>query len=177
MLLHGQAHLKAEQFYSVVANMRGDSPEKVAASILSCQGLRGLQVLLLLLFAWLAAALLAAPDATFSHRILATQLIQCPWLLFARSYKARMICAGPHHQPSVHSGRHRRRRVWYSRSIKRLQLGFYWARFYCASICVPKSRLYALLRSCVRCALLLLFQVYPCDAACKVEQRWYKRLQ
>jgi hypothetical protein len=40
-----QAHLKAEQFYSVIANMRGASPEEVSSSILSCHGLRGLQVL------------------------------------------------------------------------------------------------------------------------------------
>ena len=39
-----QAHLKAEQFYSVVANMRGDSPEEVARKLLSSEGLRGLQV-------------------------------------------------------------------------------------------------------------------------------------
>ena len=40
-----QAHLKADKFYSVVANMRGTSPEDVASKILSCEALRGLQVL------------------------------------------------------------------------------------------------------------------------------------
>ena len=30
-----QAHLKADQYYSVVANMRGTSPEDVATKILS----------------------------------------------------------------------------------------------------------------------------------------------
>ena len=39
-----QAHLKADQYYSVVANMRGTSPEDVATKILSCEALRGLQV-------------------------------------------------------------------------------------------------------------------------------------
>ena len=37
------AHLKAEQFYSVTANMRGASPEDVAALLLGDDGLRGLQ--------------------------------------------------------------------------------------------------------------------------------------
>jgi len=37
------AHLKAEQFYSVIANMRGDSPEEVAGKLLSDPSLRGLQ--------------------------------------------------------------------------------------------------------------------------------------
>ena len=40
-----QAHLKADKFYSVIANMRGTSPEDVASRILSCEALRGLQVL------------------------------------------------------------------------------------------------------------------------------------
>ena len=39
-----QAHLKADNFYSVVANMRGSSPEEVAHKILSSEALRGLQV-------------------------------------------------------------------------------------------------------------------------------------
>ena len=43
-----QAHLKADKFYSVIANMRGTSPEDVATRILSCEALRGLQVLLCL---------------------------------------------------------------------------------------------------------------------------------
>ena len=37
------AHLKAEQFYSVIANMRGDSPEDVATLLLKAEGLQGLQ--------------------------------------------------------------------------------------------------------------------------------------
>ncbi len=37
-------HLKAEQFYSVIANMRGDSPEAVAEVLLQAPGLQGLQV-------------------------------------------------------------------------------------------------------------------------------------
>ena len=37
------AHLKAEQFYSVIANMRGESPEAVATLLLQQEGLRGLQ--------------------------------------------------------------------------------------------------------------------------------------
>ncbi|KAI8473461.1 MAG: hypothetical protein J3K34DRAFT_410827 [Monoraphidium minutum] len=37
------AHLKAEQFYSVIANMRGDSPEAVSTLLLQQEGLRGLQ--------------------------------------------------------------------------------------------------------------------------------------
>ncbi|GLC36083.1 hypothetical protein PLESTB_001382400 [Pleodorina starrii] len=36
-------HLKAEQFYSVIANMRGDSPEQVADLLLTAPGLQGLQ--------------------------------------------------------------------------------------------------------------------------------------
>jgi ATP phosphoribosyltransferase len=36
-------HLKAEEFYSVIANMRGDTPEEVAATLLNEEGLRGLQ--------------------------------------------------------------------------------------------------------------------------------------
>lgn len=36
-------HLKAEEFYSVIANMRGDTPEEVAATLLADEGLRGLQ--------------------------------------------------------------------------------------------------------------------------------------
>ncbi len=36
------AHLKAENYYSVIANMRGNSPEQVA-SLLTGQGLGGLQ--------------------------------------------------------------------------------------------------------------------------------------
>ena len=42
-----QAHLKADSFYSVVANMRGSSAEEVAGKILSSSALRGLQVRLL----------------------------------------------------------------------------------------------------------------------------------
>lgn len=38
-----QAHLVAQDFYSVVANMRGASPEEVASRVLSCPGLEGLQ--------------------------------------------------------------------------------------------------------------------------------------
>ncbi|KAK9909062.1 hypothetical protein WJX75_006625 [Coccomyxa subellipsoidea] len=38
-----EAHLKAESFYSVVANMRGSSPEEVAGKILSNSALKGLQ--------------------------------------------------------------------------------------------------------------------------------------
>ncbi len=37
------AHLKAEKFYSVVANMRGESPEAVAQLLLECESLKGLQ--------------------------------------------------------------------------------------------------------------------------------------
>ncbi|KXZ49552.1 hypothetical protein GPECTOR_20g406 [Gonium pectorale] len=36
-------HLKAEQFYSVIANMRGESPEEVAERLLQAPGLQGLQ--------------------------------------------------------------------------------------------------------------------------------------
>lgn len=39
-----QAHLKADKYYSVIANMRGSSPEDVASKIISCKALRGLQV-------------------------------------------------------------------------------------------------------------------------------------
>lgn len=39
-----EAHLTAGSYFSVVANMRGDSAEAVAAAILSCEGLGGLQV-------------------------------------------------------------------------------------------------------------------------------------
>ena len=38
-----QAHLKAEQLYSVVANMRGSSPDEVAARLLASPELQGLQ--------------------------------------------------------------------------------------------------------------------------------------
>lgn len=38
-----EAHLTAGSFYSAVANMRGDSAEDVAARVLACEGLRGLQ--------------------------------------------------------------------------------------------------------------------------------------
>lgn len=37
-------HLKAEQYYSVVANMRGNSAEEVATLLLTAPGLQGLQV-------------------------------------------------------------------------------------------------------------------------------------
>lgn len=37
------AHLKAEQYYSVIANMRGNSPEEVAALLMQQEGLQGLQ--------------------------------------------------------------------------------------------------------------------------------------
>ena len=39
-----EAHLKADGYYSVVANMRGGSPEEVAANIMSRGHLGGLQV-------------------------------------------------------------------------------------------------------------------------------------
>ncbi|KAK9826505.1 hypothetical protein WJX81_007753 [Elliptochloris bilobata] len=38
-----EAHLTAELYYSVVANMRGDSPADVAERVLACPGLQGLQ--------------------------------------------------------------------------------------------------------------------------------------
>jgi HisG, C-terminal domain len=41
--LWGQAHLVAQDFYSVVANMRGASAEEVAERVLACPGLEGLQ--------------------------------------------------------------------------------------------------------------------------------------
>ncbi len=34
------AHLKADQFYSVIANMRGSSPEEVATVLLKAEGLQ-----------------------------------------------------------------------------------------------------------------------------------------
>jgi len=37
------AHLKAEEFYSVIANMRGESPEAVATMLINAPGLQGLQ--------------------------------------------------------------------------------------------------------------------------------------
>jgi len=37
------AHLKAEEYYSVIANMRGNSPEEVAALLMAQPGLQGLQ--------------------------------------------------------------------------------------------------------------------------------------
>ena len=39
-----QAHLKAQAYYSVVANMQGRSAEAVAEPLLTSQQLRGLQV-------------------------------------------------------------------------------------------------------------------------------------
>ena len=36
-------HLKAEQYYSVIANMRGESPEQVATLLIKAGGLVGLQ--------------------------------------------------------------------------------------------------------------------------------------
>ncbi len=39
-----EAHLKADDYYSLVANMRGDSPEEVASRIMSRGHLGGLQV-------------------------------------------------------------------------------------------------------------------------------------
>ena len=39
-----EAHLTAEQFYSVIANMRGSSAEEVSARLLQNSLLRGLQV-------------------------------------------------------------------------------------------------------------------------------------
>ncbi|KAK9816824.1 hypothetical protein WJX72_005452 [[Myrmecia] bisecta] len=38
-----EAHLKADKYYSVVANMRGDSPEQVASRIMTRETLKGLQ--------------------------------------------------------------------------------------------------------------------------------------
>eukprot|EP00955_Chlamydomonas_euryale_P082559 363740-Chlamydomonas_euryale.AAC.22 len=35
--------LQAEQYYSVIANMRGDGPEAVAEKLLTCEALKGLQ--------------------------------------------------------------------------------------------------------------------------------------
>ena len=37
------AHLKAEKYYSVIANMRGESPETVATLLMNADGLQGLQ--------------------------------------------------------------------------------------------------------------------------------------
>lgn len=37
------AHLKAEDYYSVIANMRGDTPEQVASRLIKAPGLEGLQ--------------------------------------------------------------------------------------------------------------------------------------
>lgn len=37
------AHLKAEQFYHVIANMRGSSPEEVAQLLAQASNLQGLQ--------------------------------------------------------------------------------------------------------------------------------------
>lgn len=39
-----QAHLKAQAYYSVVANIQGRSAEEVAAPLLASDELRGLQV-------------------------------------------------------------------------------------------------------------------------------------
>jgi hypothetical protein len=39
-----QAHLKADKYYSVIANMRGESTEEVANKICTHSVLRGLQV-------------------------------------------------------------------------------------------------------------------------------------
>jgi len=38
------AHLTAEQYFSVIANMKGSSPEDVASRLLKVPGLEGLQV-------------------------------------------------------------------------------------------------------------------------------------
>jgi len=38
------AHLTAEQYFSVIANMKGTSPEDVATRLLKVPGLEGLQV-------------------------------------------------------------------------------------------------------------------------------------
>jgi hypothetical protein len=37
-------HLKAEEFYSVIANMRGESPDQVASVLINARGLMGLAV-------------------------------------------------------------------------------------------------------------------------------------
>lgn len=42
-LSHAQAHLKASDLFSIVANMRGDSAEEVAARLLAVPELKGLQ--------------------------------------------------------------------------------------------------------------------------------------
>ena len=39
------AHLTAEQYFSVIANMKGTSPEDVATRLMRVPGLEGLQVL------------------------------------------------------------------------------------------------------------------------------------
>ena len=39
-----EAHLTAGAYYSVIANMRGESADAVAAAIIGSPGLRGLQV-------------------------------------------------------------------------------------------------------------------------------------
>ena len=39
-----EAHLTARQYFSVIANMKGTSPEEVASRLLNVPGLEGLQV-------------------------------------------------------------------------------------------------------------------------------------
>jgi ATP phosphoribosyltransferase len=43
MLEYIEAHLRAEKFYMVTANMRGDSPEAISHAMLHQPDLRGLQ--------------------------------------------------------------------------------------------------------------------------------------
>ena len=64
-----QAHLKANKYYSVTANMRGTSMEEVAAKICEHPVLKGLQVLLLHLRSWTASFLAHWARAGFSNRL------------------------------------------------------------------------------------------------------------
>jgi len=74
------AHLTAEQYFSVIANMKGTSPEDVASRLLNVPGLEGLQV----------GPLLRMPCTP--HCVL-KRCLACPWRKAPCKVKALLLLA------------------------------------------------------------------------------------
>lgn len=93
-------HLKAAQYYSVIANMRGTSPEEVAARLMAVDGLTGLQVIYQLSHVvTCSAACYLLPQCHFKSMGVMSG---------GRGHKRtfRGCCpAGAHHQQCVHAQR------------------------------------------------------------------------
>lgn len=130
-----QAHLKADKYYSVIANMRGTSPEDVASRILSCEALRGLQVLQCLsLPSFLAQS--PARALTWSQSLTGACAKGCPSWLPPKYCSWKYCCIGCVQGPTISPV--------YSLSSSTGANGGRAAEcgFYAATICVPKARLY-----------------------------------